>query len=54
MGDIGGLFEGLNVIGFWIIAPFAAYAMKMELLTVGFFHDKKKRDTLNPPVSIPE
>lgn len=27
LGDVGGLFEGLNVIGAYILAPIASYAM---------------------------
>ena len=36
VGDIGGLFDGLNYIGIFLVAPIANYAMRMELLTSSF------------------
>ena len=32
LGDVGGLFDGLKIIGSFIIAPIASFAMKTELL----------------------
>ena len=54
LGDIGGLFEGLNGIGYFLVAPLAAFAMKMELLTSTFSFAKKRYDSLKPPTAIPE
>ena len=36
LGDVGGLFEGLSVIGSFLVARIATFAMKMELLTFTF------------------
>jgi len=33
LGDVGGLFDGLCLIGGLIIAPLGAFALKTELLT---------------------
>ena len=41
LGDAGGLFEGLNGIGVFLVAPIANFAMKMELLTSTFSFAKK-------------
>ena len=41
LGDIGGLFEGLTRVGFFLVAPIANFAMKMELLTSIFSFVKK-------------
>ena len=54
LGDVGGLFEGLNGIGFFLVAPIASYAMRMEILTKTFSFAKSKNDTLRPPTTIPD
>ena len=54
LGDVGGLFEGLNYIGFFLVAPIANFAMQMELLTSSFSFIKKRSNTLKPPTAIPE
>ena len=54
LGDVGGLFEGLNGIGFFLVAPIASYAMRMEILTTTFSFAKSKNDTLRPPTTIPD
>ena len=33
LGDIGGLFDALRYIGIFIVEPFAAYQLKVGLLT---------------------
>ena len=53
LGDVGGLFEGLNGIGFFLVAPLATFAMRMELLTSTFSFAKNSHDTLIPPTAIP-
>ena len=54
LGDVGGLFEGLNGIGFFLVAPIATYAMRMEILTTTFSFAKSKNETLRPPTTIPD
>lgn len=36
LGDVGGLFDGLRIIGHFFVAPIASYAMRTELLTLIF------------------
>ena len=36
MGDLGGLFDALRYIGLYLIAPFASYSLKTELLSTIF------------------
>ena len=36
LGDVGGLFDMLNLIGGVLIGPLAAFSLKMELLTQVF------------------
>ena len=36
LGDVGGLFEALSAIGYFIVAPVSAFAMKTKLLTLVF------------------
>lgn len=56
LGDTGGLFEGFNVIGAFIVAPIATYAMRMQLLTLSFSRDSKqdvsKKDDQRPTASL--
>ena len=36
LGDIGGLFDALKIIGASIVSPFAAFYLKVELLSQNF------------------
>lgn len=36
VGDAGGLFDGLRLIGHFFMAPFAAFTMKTRLLSLFF------------------
>lgn len=38
LGDIGGLFDALRLIGFLMVAPFAKFWLKSELLSKIFRH----------------
>ena len=38
LGDIGGLFDALRLIGFLMVAPFANFWLKSELLSKIFRH----------------
>mmetsp|Transcript_16052 Transcript_16052/g.20333 ORF Transcript_16052/g.20333 Transcript_16052/m.20333 type:complete len:101 (-) Transcript_16052:837-1139(-) len=33
LGDVGGLFDALKIIGHWLVVPFASYALKTELVS---------------------
>ena len=47
IGDIGGLFDGLLLLGRNLIAPFAAFALKSALFTEIFAH----KGVAGPPLS---
>ena len=36
IGDVGGLFDGLKLVGAFLVAPFASFAMQAEVLTAAF------------------
>ena len=36
LGDVGGLFDMLRLLGKFFISPLAAFALKVELLTQAF------------------
>jgi len=33
LGDVGGLFDALKIIGHWLVVPSASYALKTELVS---------------------
>ena len=43
LGDIGGLFDALRLIGIILMAPFASFKVKNELLSNIFRFAKSKR-----------
>ena len=36
LGDVGGLFDGLKIIGGFFVAPIATFALKVKLMANGF------------------
>ena len=36
LGDVGGLLDGLKLVASFFVAPFAAFAFKVELLRAAF------------------
>ena len=61
IGDIGGLFDGLFLLAYVIIAPIAAIALQSELLTYNFTQEvttekqskvHKKAERINVPYCI--
>ena len=36
IGDVGGLLDGLRIVGSFLIAPIAAFSMRVELFTTAF------------------
>ena len=42
LGDIGGLFDSLRILGEFIVAPVAAVALKIQLLT-SLFHRRQPK-----------
>ena len=49
VGDVGGLFDGLKIVGTILVAPFAAFAVQTEVLTsalkVHLFEDDSSNET---------
>lgn len=45
LGDIGGLYDALRIIGALLIAPLTSFKVKSELLTNIFRFTKSKRKT---------
>ena len=44
LGDVGGLFDGFRYIVAPIIAPFAAFTMRSQVLTQAFRYKPEERD----------
>ena len=49
VGDVGGLFDGLKLVGTILVAPFAAFAVQTEVLTsalkVHLFREDSSNET---------
>lgn len=43
MGDLGGLFEALNYVFFWLLSPFTAYAFESRLISHLFRQSSQNR-----------
>ena len=43
LGDIGGLYDALRLIGMVIVAPYSSFALKAELLSQVFRFTESKR-----------
>ena len=43
LGDIGGLYDALVIVGSAIVAPYTSFALKAELLSQVFRFTKSKR-----------
>ena len=56
LGDVGGLFDGLKIVAYFILWPFSAFAMKAELMTSLFKQSKdgKNRNSRSELQHIPK
>jgi len=64
VGDIGGLYDGLRLLGSFIIAPFAIYSLQVELVSTIFRQvaqpaqeptpEQARRDAMEPSWSLPQ